>query len=164
VVSCKLSQREDRLISKYFKGPVVIISRLILGAVFIYASIDKIQNPADFAKAINNYHVLPFGLENLMALALPWLELFVGICLIIGVMVDGATILVVLMNIMFIFAISQALARGISIDCGCFSVSSESGGSTIGIQTIIRDIGYLILSYVVYFRKDRLFEFFPKAV
>jgi len=164
VVSCKLSQREDRLISKYFKGPVVIISRLILGAVFIYASIDKIQNPADFAKAINNYHVLPFGLENLMALVLPWLELFVGICLIIGVMVDGATILVVLMNIMFIFAISQALARGISIDCGCFSVSSESGGSTIGIQTIIRDIGYLILSYVVYHRKDRLFEFFPKAV
>ncbi|MBR38916.1 MAG: hypothetical protein CL888_01690, partial [Dehalococcoidia bacterium] len=60
------------MISKYFKGPVVIISRLILGAVFIYASIDKIQNPADFAKAINNYHVLPFGLENLMALALPW--------------------------------------------------------------------------------------------
>ena len=109
------------MISKYFKGPVVIISRLILGAVFIYASIDKIQNPVDFAKAINNYHVLPFGLENLMALVLPWLELFVGICLIIGVMVDGATILVVLMNIMFIFAISQALARGISIDCGCFN-------------------------------------------
>ena len=50
---------------QYFKGPVVIISRLILGAVFIYASWDKILNPDDFAKAIGNYHVLPFGLENL---------------------------------------------------------------------------------------------------
>ena len=148
---------------QYFKGPVVIISRLILGAVFIYASWDKIMNPDDFAKAVGNYHVLPFGLENLLALILPWLELFTGICLIIGVMVDGATILVVLMNIVFIFAISQALARGISIECGCFSVSSE-GGSNIGIQTILRDIGYLLLAYVVYYRQDNNFEFFPKSV
>ena len=97
----------------FFKGPVVLISRLILGAVFIYASLDKIMNPDDFAKAIGNYHVLPFGLENLLALVLPWVELLTGLCLIIGVMVDGATVLIILMNIVFIFAISQALARGI---------------------------------------------------
>ena len=104
--------------TRYFKGPVVLIARLILGGVFIYASLDKIAHPAEFAKAIGNYHVVPFGLENLMALALPWLELIAGICLIAGIMVDGATIMVILMNIVFIFAISQALARGISIECG----------------------------------------------
>ncbi|MEC7872466.1 MAG: MauE/DoxX family redox-associated membrane protein [Candidatus Neomarinimicrobiota bacterium] len=146
----------------FFKGPVVLISRLILGAVFIYASLDKIMNPDDFAKAIGNYHVLPFGLENLLALVLPWVELLTGLCLIIGVMVDGATVLIILMNIVFIFAISQALARGISIECGCFSVSSE-GGDNIGLQTIIRDIGYLLLAYVVYYRQERKFEFFPKS-
>jgi len=146
----------------FFKGPVVLISRLILGAVFIYASLDKIMNPDDFAKAIGNYHVLPFGLENLLALVLPWVELLTGLCLIIGVMVDGATVLIILMNIIFIFAISQALARGISIECGCFSVSSK-GGENIGLQTIIRDIGYLLLAYVVYYRQERKFEFFPKS-
>ena len=146
----------------FFKGPVVLISRLSLGAVFIYASLDKIMNPDDFAKAIGNYHVLPFGLENLLALVLPWVELFTGLCLIIGVIVDGATILIILMNIVFIFAISQALARGISIECGCFSVSSE-GGDNIGLQTILRDIGYLLLAYVVYYRQERKFEFFPKS-
>ena len=146
----------------FFKGPAVLLSRLILGAVFIYASLDKIMNPDDFAKAIGNYHVLPFGLENLLALVLPWVELLTGLCLIIGVMVDGATVLIILMNIVFIFAISQALARGISIECGCFSVSSE-GGDNIGLQTIIRDIGYLLLAYVVYYRQERKFEFFPKS-
>ena len=40
------------MIAKYFKGPVVLISRLILGVVFIYASIDKIVNPGDFAKIV----------------------------------------------------------------------------------------------------------------
>ena len=149
--------------SQYFRGPIVLVSRLILGGVFIYASIDKIVNPGDFAKIVGNYHVLPFGLENLMAIVLPWLELIAGICLIIGVMVDGSTILVVLMNIVFIFAITQALARGISIECGCFSVSSDAG-SSIGIKTILRDIGYLFLAYIVYYRKDRRIEFFPKSI
>ena len=136
---------------KYFKGPLVILCRLVLGGVFIYASLDKIANPAEFAKAIGNYHVLPFGLENLLALFLPWLELLTGILLIAGIMVDGATILIISMNIVFIFAISQALARGISIECGCFSVSTE-GGSNIGFQTILRDFVYLIMAFIIFYR------------
>ena len=148
---------------KYFKGPLVILCRLVLGGVFIYASLDKIANPAEFAKAIGNYHVLPFGLENLLALFLPWLELLTGILLIAGIMVDGATILIISMNIVFIFAISQALARGISIECGCFSVSTE-GGSNIGFQTILRDFIYLIMAFIIFYRQDKQLEFYPKSV
>ncbi len=148
---------------KYFKGPLVILCRLVLGGVFIYASLDKIANPAEFAKAIGNYHVLPFGLENLLALFLPWLELITGILLIAGIMVDGATILIISMNIVFIFAISQALARGISIECGCFSVSTE-GGNNIGFQTILRDFVYLIMAFIIFYRKDKQLEFYPKSV
>ena len=148
---------------KYFKGPLVILFRLVLGGVFIYASLDKIANPAEFAKAIGNYHVLPFGLENLLALFLPWLELLTGILLIAGIMVDGATILIISMNIVFIFAISQALARGISIECGCFSVSTE-GGSNIGFQTILRDFVYLIMAFIIFYRQDKRLEFYPKSV
>ena len=148
---------------KYFKGPLVILCRLVLGGVFIYASLDKIANPAEFAKAIGNYHVLPFGLENLLALFLPWLELITGNLLIAGIMVDGATILIISMNIVFIFAISQALARGISIECGCFSVSTE-GGSNIGFQTILRDFVYLIMAFIIFYRQDKRLEFYPKSV
>ena len=151
------------MITDYFKGPLVLISRLILGSVFIYASFDKIVNPGDFAKIVGNYHVLPFGIENLLAIILPWVEFIAGVCLIVGVMIDGATILVILMNIVFIFAITQALARGISVECGCFSVASDTG-SAIGVKTILRDIGYLFLAYIVYYRKDHKVEYFPKSV
>ena len=151
------------MITDYFKGPLVLISRLILGSVFIYASFDKIVNPGDFAKIVGNYHVLPFGIENLLAIILPWVEFIAGVCLIVGLMVDGATILVILMNIVFIFAITQALARGISVECGCFSVASDTG-SAIGVKTILRDIGYLFLAYIVYYRKDHKVEYFPKSV
>ena len=120
-----------------------------MGSVFIYASIDKIVNPGDFAKIVGNYHVLPFGIENLLAIILPWVEFIAGVCLIVGVMVDGATILVILMNIVFIFAITQALARGISVECGCFSVASDTG-SAIGVKTILRDIGYLFFLVILF--------------
>ena len=149
--------------NQFFKGPIILVCRIVLGGIFIYASLDKIAHPADFAKAIGNYHVLPFGLENLLALSLPWLELFAGVALITGVMIDGAAIMVIIMNIIFIFAISQALARGISIECGCFSVTTE-GGDNIGLQTVIRDIGYLIMGFIVLYRRDNLFEFYPKSV
>jgi len=149
--------------NQFFKGPIILVCRIVLGGIFIYASLDKIAHPAEFAKAIGNYHVLPFGLENLLALTLPWLELLAGVALITGVMVDGAAIMVIIMNIVFIFAISQALARGISIECGCFSVTTE-GGDNIGLQTIIRDIGYFIMGFIVLYRRDNLFELYPKSV
>ena len=149
--------------NQFFKGPIILVCRIVLGGIFIYASLDKIAHPAEFAKAIGNYHVLPFGLENLLALTFPWLELLAGVALITGVMVDGAAIMVIIMNIVFIFAISQALARGISIECGCFSVTTE-GGDNIGLQTIIRDIGYLIMGFIVLYRRDNLFELYPKSV
>ena len=98
-----------------------------------------------------------------MAMVLPWLELLVGICLVAGIMVDGAAIMSVVMMVVFIFAISQALARGISIECGCFSVAEKSGDN-IGLQTILRDIVYLFMSLVVLYRSERKLEFFPKSV
>ena len=149
--------------ARYFKVQIVFFFRLILGIIFLYASWDKIAHPAEFAKAIGNYHAVPFGLENMIGLVLPWLELLVGFCLIAGIMVDGAAILCVIMNVVFIFAISQALARGISIDCGCFSVTTE-GGDKIGLETILRDIVYLGMSLVILYRTERRLEFFPKSV
>ncbi|MBN4081414.1 DoxX family membrane protein [Caldithrix abyssi] len=149
--------------TRYFKVQIVFFFRLIVGIIFVYASWDKIAHPAEFAKVIGNYHAVPFGLENMMALVMPWLELLVGIFLIAGIMVDGAAIMGILMMVVFIFAISQALARGISIECGCFSVT-ETGGPKIGLQTILRNIVYLSMSLVIFYRSERRLEFFPKSV
>jgi len=63
---------------------LILIARLFLGRVFIYASVDKIFHPDDIARAVYNYQILPDGLINLTALVLPWLELLLGICLLTG--------------------------------------------------------------------------------
>ncbi len=72
----------------------VLGARLILAGIFIYASLDKIAHPAAFAKDVYNYQILPDALINLTALVLPWLELFLGLCLLAGIWLPGAVLTV----------------------------------------------------------------------
>ncbi len=143
------------------KNLLVMVCRIFLGFMFIYASLDKIANPEEFAKQIGYYKALPFGLENVLAIVLPWTELIVGICLLAGLLVDGATLLSIIMMLVFILAISQAMLRGIDITCGCFKVSADS--DKLGLDTIIRDIVFLVMSFIVLNRQERKFEFLPKS-
>ena len=142
------------------KNMLVLICRIFLGFLFIYASLEKILQPEEFAKQVGYYKALPIGLENLLAIVLPWTELIVGICLLAGLFVDGAALLSIIMMLVFILAISQAMLRGIDISCGCFKISADS--EKLGLHTIIRDIIFLIMSFVVLNRQERKFEYLPK--
>lgn len=137
---------------------IVLIARLLIGGILIYASFNKIVDPGGFAKAIANYHIIPFGLENSMAIILPWLELAVGICLILGLFIDGAAFLVIIMMVIFIVAITFAILSGYNIECGC----GLKPGELVGIQKIIEDLTYLILALIILKRPNRRFELYPK--
>ena len=126
---------------------VSLIFRVILGAIFIYASLDKIVHPEAFAKLVNNYHLAPSSMVNLIALFLPWLELFVGMALILGCKIEGASAIVTGMLCVFIVAVAISMARGFNIDCGCFSTSGRA--RSIGMTVILQDLGMLVCSVYV---------------
>jgi hypothetical protein len=120
-----------------------------LGIVFVVAAIPKIVDPPGFAHMIYNYRLLPGGLVNGAALVMPWVELFVGLALILGVWRREAAILVGLMLLVFIVAIGFNLVRGHAVDCGCFNVKS-AGRTREQLLTdmrwvLIRDVGLLVL-------------------
>ena len=71
---------------------IILAARLILGGVFVFASIDKILHPAAFAEAVYNYQILPDSLINLTAIILPWMELVLGSLLIIGIWMPGTVL------------------------------------------------------------------------
>jgi uncharacterized membrane protein YphA (DoxX/SURF4 family) len=130
-----------------------------LGAVFLWASFGKILEPGDFARSISNYHIVPFGIENIVALILPWLELLIGMGLILGIMVDGSVQISAILLIMFILMIGQAILRGFNIECGC----GLKEGEMIGLNKILENIVFLGGAYIVMQRKKRFFEIFPKT-
>ena len=135
---------------KYLK--IDLLARLILGFAFIYASIDKIIDPTLFSNSIDNYHITPKALNNIFALFIPFVELILGICLMLGIYLRGATTLVVILLIWFIFIISQALFRGIDLHCGCFDLAQKNVDVNVRlemIKRIIEDFVFLILAFVV---------------
>ena len=105
---------------------LTLASRLIVGVTFIYAAWYKIIDPAAFAKSIWYYHMVPGSLINLMALILPWLEILIGLALILGIWYRGAVLWSNLLLVIFIAALASTIARGLSIDCGCFKAGKSA--------------------------------------
>ena len=138
---------------------LTLFFRIVVGAIFLWSSFDKIIDPAKFARDISNYHIVPLGLENTIALILPWLEFFIGTGLIIGVMVDGSIIISSVLLITFNIMIAQAMARGFNIDCGC----GLKEGQLVGFEKLIENFIFILFSYFVYVRKEKFLEFFPKT-
>jgi uncharacterized membrane protein YphA (DoxX/SURF4 family) len=121
-----------------------VISRLVVGGVFIYASLDKILHPDQFARIIFNYHLVPASLINLAAIMLPWVELGAGLFLIMGVWTRASGLILTALVVVFIAALSINWFRGVSLECGCFTVSSTAKGA-IG-SLILRDVLLLALA------------------
>jgi len=118
--------------------------RATLGVLFIWASLDKILHPDQFAKIVYSYQVLPGEVVNIFGIILPWLELICGVALIAGVMVRPAAVWIGALLVVFIIAVSIALSKGININCGCFSMSSQA--RQLGLTLLFQDIGMLLLA------------------
>ena len=138
---------------------LILLIRCLLGLVFVYASYDKILDPGKFARDIANYHIVPFGLENSIAIILPWLELLIGAGIILGIFLDGSIVLSGSFLILFIFMIFQAMMRGFNIECGC----GLKEGEMVGWSKILENIVFLGASYIVFYSRNRVLEIYPKT-
>jgi uncharacterized membrane protein YphA (DoxX/SURF4 family) len=130
------------------------LCRLALGGIFIYASLDKIAHPAAFAGIIANYAILPDFLVTLPALALPWLELIAGLCLVAGAWTRSSALWLSLLLLLFILALGVNALRGMNMSCGCFSTSAADTENAYVL--ILRDLLILIPGLIiVFFGRER---------
>jgi len=122
-----------------------LICRLTLAIIFLYAGIEKIFNPGDFAVAIYNYRLLPDYVINFVAILLPWLEVIIAINLITGINVRGSALLSAVLFLTFATALTINLMQGLDISCGCFGASSGN----INWSYIVRDLSLFCISVFV---------------
>jgi uncharacterized membrane protein YphA (DoxX/SURF4 family) len=138
--------------SRILAHPLFIrFAGLVLGAVFVYASLDKIVHPDRFADIVHDYQMLPPLLINAFALAMPWVEMTAGAALIVGVWRRGAGLLATALSFAFLIALTQAAIRGLNIECGCFDVSGASH-SRAGWGLVVRDVPLLLGAALVWRR------------
>jgi putative oxidoreductase len=137
------------LIKKIIVSPyTALVGRILLGAIFIFASFYKILHPDAFVQTVMGYKLLPLFMVNLFALILPWMELISGIFLLFGLLTRGSIFIINLLIIMFLFALASALVRGIDMGCGCFPPWIEQ---KITIRILLRDAIIFFVALQVFF-------------
>ncbi len=125
---------------------VELVLRLLLGGFFVFASLDKIWSPAAFAKIVYQWQILHPVLANLVAVTMPWVELFAGILLIVGAWKREAALVTALLLVVFLGAAASVMARGIDVEnCGCVSVAkAETTSSWVPAWT--KGVGWFLVS------------------
>lgn len=126
---------------------VALVLRLYVGGVFIYASMYKINYAGEFAETVAAYQLIPYWAVNLVAVILPWIELFSGLLLVAGVRLRSASVAIGLLLTVFIVAIGINLIRETPINCGCFHTIDEP----MTWKTLVRDLVWLSMVTHVYF-------------
>jgi len=122
-----------------------LVLRLLVGGFFVYASLDKIADPAAFAKAIYQWQVAGPALSNLVAVTLPWIELVAGLLLVAGAWRREAALVIAMLLVVFVAAAFSVMARGIDVEnCGCVSVAA-SAASSAWPPAWMRGVGWFLV-------------------
>ena len=132
--------------SERVRDVIGTLARLGLAAVFLVSGVLKAVDPDATYVAVRAYDVLPRAGVALVAGVLPWLEIALGLLLLAGVATRAIAAVGAGLMLVFIAGVTQAWARGLSIDCGCFG----GGGAVAPDQTaygreLLRDAGFLLM-------------------
>jgi uncharacterized membrane protein YphA (DoxX/SURF4 family) len=115
---------------------LALLTRILLGMVFLAAGGVKLPAGAAFRSAVADYRVLPEPLIPLVARALPALEIAGGLLLIAGVAIRWVAPASGLLLLAFAAAITVNLARGRQIDCGC----ADQASRPINWRHVVRNV------------------------
>lgn len=127
----------------------ILTARIFLGSLLLIASIDKIADPAAFAKSIEDYRLLAGPAVMVFATVIPWVELLCGLSMVLGAVIPGSALLMGSLLGVFTLAVFSALLRGLDISCGCFS--QDSTAARIGWLKVGENIVLILISAFLYF-------------
>jgi uncharacterized membrane protein YphA (DoxX/SURF4 family) len=83
-------------------GPLV--ARLAVGAYFMMAGLSKLQMLSAFVAQVKTFGVLPDNVSSLYAVLLPYLEVFIGGCFVLGLWTTMVGFMASALLMSFVFA------------------------------------------------------------
>ena len=154
-----------------FRRAVILIARLVLAGIFVYAGISKIffpnthlwpmfflkfsisTNLATFAQQVESYKLLSPAGVDFVAHTLPFTEIFLGLMLLIGWGLRLWASLVTLIMLGFLTVVTRAYLLHMNINCGCFAIPEPLTGMTVVRDSVF--VGLALLMTVLVFVEAR---------
>lgn len=132
-----------------------VVFRLLLALVFLIAGASKIAHPWTFVHTVEGYNMMPSALTRPLGLALPWVEVVLGLYLLVGLFTRIAAGATAALLAVFVVALAVQIARGRGGSCGCVVgidnpiITAFVGGDSVGAWDLIRDGVLLLMALVV---------------
>lgn len=121
--------------------------RLGLAVVWLVAGLPKVGDINQNYLAVRAYELFPATVSRLIGGVQPFVEIALGVLLLVGIGVRLVSVISALILLAYIAGIIQAWARGLSIDCGCFSGGGQvATGDTRYPVDIARDVGFVAMA------------------
>lgn len=117
--------------------------QIVIGLVLLAAALPKLGDLRSFAASVHNFRIVPVPAENVLAVALPWIELVAGLALLLGIRARAGAVVATALLVVFTAAVAWAVARGLDIECGCFGTADAS---RVGVRKLLENVGLLALA------------------
>ncbi len=132
---------------------VELSASILLGIVFITSGVGKLLGQSAFFLSMSSSAVLPLVFATIIAAWLPWVELILGVSLIVGVLSRFAALLSSVLAIDLIIYNTWMISHGLAYEpCGCLGIFERLlRGSLSSMNALYVDIGLLTLALVIYF-------------
>jgi len=111
--------------------------RWLLGGAFLWAGTVKLAAPKAFARSLDAFGLVPEPLLPLVAVALPVVELLVGVA-VLRHWRGGLPAMTGLL-LLFMVVLGMAISQHLDIDCGCFSVAEQREHTSV-TAAFVRDL------------------------
>jgi uncharacterized membrane protein YphA (DoxX/SURF4 family) len=145
-----------------FRRLVIWIGRLVLGGIFVYAGYAKLVYPnhnlwpffllkfsistnlSTFAFQVESYNVLGAAGSSVVAHTLPFVEIVLGLLLLIGWKFRIWAAMVTAILAAFLTLVTRAYLLHMEINCGCFGTPEPLTG-----MTVVRDSTLVALAVIM---------------
>lgn len=136
----------------------VVLARIIIGAIFLISGLAKISDPARFILTLREFRLFPEVLVPFTAIWLPWFELLLGLCVLVGLLHRTSALLLAFLNAAFLAAIVSVIMRGIVVDCGCFGMLADMLGlpDMADMKAVARNILFVGLCLLISFSRSEV--------
>jgi putative oxidoreductase len=121
------------------------ICQIAIGLLFCTSALAKIGDLQTFALQVQHFRLAPLWSTNLLAMTIPWIELMVGLSLLLGVRPRSGAWMAAAMLVAFTLAVALAMARGLDFECGCFGTADAT---RVGGVKLAENLGMLVLAAV----------------
>jgi uncharacterized membrane protein YphA (DoxX/SURF4 family) len=145
-----------------FRRVIIWLGRLFLGGIFLYAGYSKIflpnkmywplpllkfsvsANLSNFGIQVESYKILSLAGVSFVAHTLPFVEIILGLLLLIGWRLRIWGVLVTLIMLGFLAVVTRAYLLHMDINCGCFATPEP-----VSLKKILEDSAMALLAVLM---------------